>query len=266
MVYGHRAALRRRRARSTWRVISAAARRESLRRCCGSAWGWCLSDWRSRSRWCRSTSGSPTSTRGRRPTSPDSWPRRRRPWRSPCCCVFWWAPSATHSDEVWVPLITWLAILTMTVANLIALTQRNLKRLLAFSSIAHAGYLLIAVVVSRPEEGVSPRSCSTSPSTPSWPPSVRLPCWRRWGSGDAETERGYNRWPNGPGWAGSDPIAWRGHDAFFLFSLAGIPPTGGFLGKYVIFQAQRSSPSTTCWRSSACSTPRWRSTTTCASS
>ena len=40
----------------------------------------------------------------------------------------------------------------MTVANLVALAQTNLKRLLAFSSIAHAGYLLIAVVC-RPDDG-----------------------------------------------------------------------------------------------------------------
>ena len=57
------------------------------------------------------------------------------------------------SSEIWVPLITILSILTMTVANLVALAQTNLKRLLAYSSIAHAGYLLIAVVCS-PEAGV----------------------------------------------------------------------------------------------------------------
>ena len=47
--------------------------------------------------------------------------------------------------EDWVPLITVLAILTMSVANLVALAQTNVKRLLAFSSIAHAGYLMIAL-------------------------------------------------------------------------------------------------------------------------
>ena len=56
-------------------------------------------------------------------------------------------------SEIWVPMITWLAILTMTVANLVALAQTNLKRMLAYSSIAHAGYLLIALVC-RPDDGV----------------------------------------------------------------------------------------------------------------
>ena len=44
----------------------------------------------------------------------------------------------------WVPILWWLAVLSMFVGNLGALRQKNLKRLLAYSSIAHAGYLLVA--------------------------------------------------------------------------------------------------------------------------
>ncbi len=46
---------------------------------------------------------------------------------------------------VWHEVVWWLAVLTMVVGNLIALAQRSLKRMLAYSSIAHAGYLLVAV-------------------------------------------------------------------------------------------------------------------------
>ncbi|MES2522145.1 MAG: NADH-quinone oxidoreductase subunit N [Gemmatimonadota bacterium] len=46
----------------------------------------------------------------------------------------------------WHPLLWWLAALTMVVGNVLALSQRNLVRLLAYSSIAHAGYLLVAIV------------------------------------------------------------------------------------------------------------------------
>jgi NADH-quinone oxidoreductase subunit N len=49
--------------------------------------------------------------------------------------------------EQWHFAIWWLAALTMIVGNVIALVQRNLKRMLAYSSIAHAGYLLVAIVV-----------------------------------------------------------------------------------------------------------------------
>jgi NADH-quinone oxidoreductase subunit N len=45
----------------------------------------------------------------------------------------------------WHAIVWWLAVVTMLVGNLIALTQRTVKRMLAYSSIAHAGYLLVAV-------------------------------------------------------------------------------------------------------------------------
>jgi NADH-quinone oxidoreductase subunit N len=51
-------------------------------------------------------------------------------------------PSAA---SVWQPVIGVLAVLTMIVGNLIALAQRSVKRMLAYSSIAHAGYLLVAL-------------------------------------------------------------------------------------------------------------------------
>jgi NADH-quinone oxidoreductase subunit N len=46
----------------------------------------------------------------------------------------------------WHTAVWWLAVVTMVVGNLIALSQRNIKRLLAYSSIAHAGYILVALV------------------------------------------------------------------------------------------------------------------------
>ena len=48
----------------------------------------------------------------------------------------------------WHLALWWLAVLTMVVGNLIALVQKNIKRMLAYSSIAHAGYLLVAVVAN----------------------------------------------------------------------------------------------------------------------
>jgi NADH-quinone oxidoreductase subunit N len=49
------------------------------------------------------------------------------------------------ADVLWQPVIAGLAIASMIVGNLVALAQRSLKRMLAYSSIAHAGYLLVAV-------------------------------------------------------------------------------------------------------------------------
>jgi NADH-quinone oxidoreductase subunit N len=50
--------------------------------------------------------------------------------------------------DAWYPVMWWLAALTMVVANLIALTQANVKRMLAYSSVAHGGYLLVAVAAA----------------------------------------------------------------------------------------------------------------------
>ena len=49
--------------------------------------------------------------------------------------------------DLWAPILAALSVVTMTLGNLVALTQHNIKRMLAYSSIAHAGYALIGVVV-----------------------------------------------------------------------------------------------------------------------
>lgn len=54
----------------------------------------------------------------------------------------------TGAAGAWHPVVWWLAAITMVGGNVLALSQRNLVRLLAYSSIAHAGYLLVAVVVN----------------------------------------------------------------------------------------------------------------------
>jgi NADH-quinone oxidoreductase subunit N len=134
------------------------------------------------------------------------------------------------SGAVWIPLVTWLAILTMTVANLVALAQTDLKRLLAFSSIAHAGYLLVAVTC-RPDDGI--QAILFYLAVYGLTTVGAFVVLGAVGRGDAEGERGYtlDEWA-GLGWR----RPWLGAAmALFLLSLAGIPPTGGFFGKYVIF-------------------------------
>jgi len=139
-------------------------------------------------------------------------------------------------SESWIPLISWLAILTMTVANLVALAQNNIKRMLAFSSIAHAGYLLIAVVCldsAGDAIGVGPilfyLTAYAFMTVGAFAVAAAV------GRGDATREEGYDL----HSWAG---LGWRkpvlgAAMTVFLMSLAGIPPTGGFFGKYAIFQA-----------------------------
>src|SRR4030066_70364 len=60
--------------------------------------------------------------------------------------VFLYALSSLQADWVW---ILWgLGVLTMTLGNIVAIAQKNIKRMLAYSSIAHAGYILVAMVAA----------------------------------------------------------------------------------------------------------------------
>jgi len=58
------------------------------------------------------------------------------------------SPSTASGFPIWMPLVAALATVTMTLGNVMALAQRDIKRLLAYSSIAHAGYLLVGVAAA----------------------------------------------------------------------------------------------------------------------
>jgi NADH-quinone oxidoreductase subunit N len=58
-----------------------------------------------------------------------------------------WLEAFPNLITTWHQPMWWLAAITMVVGNIVALAQRNIKRLLAYSSIAHAGYILVAMVV-----------------------------------------------------------------------------------------------------------------------
>ena len=68
--------------------------------------------------------------------------------------------------DVWSIVLIVLAVTTMVVGNALALPQRNVKRMLAYSSIAHAGYLLLGVIALGPRVRRAPRRPSSSTSSP----------------------------------------------------------------------------------------------------
>jgi len=138
-----------------------------------------------------------------------------------------------NQTEIWVPLVTWLAVITMTVANLVALAQTNIKRLLAFSSIAHAGYLLIAMV-SLPQYGV--KAILFYLTTYAFMTLGAFGVAATVGRGDTHAEHGYDFIASWGGLGKRQPLL-AAAMTVCLLSLAGIPPTGGFFGKYLIFQA-----------------------------
>ena len=126
----------------------------------------------------------------------------------------------------WAAILSIVAVLTMTLGNLAALGQTNVKRLLAYSSIAQAGYIVLGVVVATPSAGVAVGyyalvyvlmnlaafACVIAVSNATQRDDLGAY------AGLAQTH---------PGIAAAFAIA--------LIALAGIPPTGGFLAKVWIF-------------------------------
>jgi NADH-quinone oxidoreductase subunit N len=126
-------------------------------------------------------------------------------------------------------IVAWLsALLTMTLGNVVAIVQKNIKRMLAYSSIAHAGYILVAFV-SR-ENGVAPLLFYVLAYT-----FMNIGAF----SVVALIGRENDRKVNIEDYAGlgfKQPLL-AASLSVFLLSLAGIPLTAGFTGKFFIFRA-----------------------------
>lgn len=132
----------------------------------------------------------------------------------------------SFTNVLWV-----LAVLTMFFGNVIALVQRNLKRMLAYSSIAHSGYLLVGILAgARADSGYGPVIVY-----------LISYCLMNIGAfavlsiisekGDQLTDL-----QDLSGLGFKKP--WLGFAMMiFMFSMAGLPPTVGFIGKYMIFSA-----------------------------
>jgi len=141
--------------------------------------------------------------------------------------VFFEALPALQID--WSQILWFLAILTMILGNLAALVQDNIKRMLAYSSIAHAGYILIGMVAGK-EMGTAGMLyyLLAYAFTNLGAFSVVALVGRK---GEANVKIDDYR-----GLANVHPMLALVM-SIFLFSLAGIPPTAGFVGKFIIFGA-----------------------------
>jgi NADH-quinone oxidoreductase subunit N len=131
-----------------------------------------------------------------------------------------------------------MAVLTMLVGNLLAVPQRNVKRLLAYSSVAHAGYLMLGVAAARGNAAVQGEAASgvlfylfayTAMAAGAFAVVAAL---------EREDPESLAAWD-------LDRFAGLGRRrpllalamTVFMASLAGIPPTAGFIGKLYIFSA-----------------------------
>jgi len=125
-----------------------------------------------------------------------------------------------------------VSVLTMTVANLIAGRQDSVKRMLAYSSIAHAGYLLIGVVASMRTAPEAQASVMFYLLTYTVSTAGAFGALVLCGSRGAEAVS----YEDLAGIGRRHPAAALAF-ALFLISLAGVPPTAGFFGKWFIFRA-----------------------------
>lgn len=129
---------------------------------------------------------------------------------------------ADWSDLLWI-----LAVLTMTVGNITALRQDNIKRMLAYSSIAHAGYALVgfAAANSTGTSGILFYMLSYAFMNIGAFAIVVLIAKQGETNGNVQDFAGL----------GHKRPALAAIMTLFLFSLAGIPPTAGFIGKFYLF-------------------------------
>lgn len=133
------------------------------------------------------------------------------------------------SGVEWPHVLLFVSMITMTLGNLCALNQRNLKRMLAYSGIAHAGYMLMGLAVLS-DDGLRAILFYVVVylimNLGAFLVVVMIA--NATGSEDIDSYRG---------------LAWRGAVipaaclAIFLFSLTGLPPFAGFIGKFFLFAA-----------------------------
>ncbi len=142
-------------------------------------------------------------------------------------------PLATIPEGInWVLAFQILAVVTMTLGNFAAATQENVKRMLAYSSIGHAGYALIGLAALSAGGSANGNVLGASMAhlfvygfmnTGAF---LFIAMVERWGIG--RTFEDYN------GLATQAPVACVAMSVF-MFSLAGLPPFGGFFSKYFLF-------------------------------
>jgi NADH-quinone oxidoreductase subunit N len=136
-------------------------------------------------------------------------------------------------SETWNNVVWGMAAATLLLSNITAVYQQNVKRMLAWSSISHAGYMLLAVLAMSPVSGSSVIYYTAAYSVGSIASFAVLMLVAKASNGN-ETFDSFN------GLAKNNPIL-----AFVMtlamLSLAGIPPTAGFFAKYYIFTSAVSA-------------------------
>ena len=132
-------------------------------------------------------------------------------------------------SQHWQPMLAVIAVLSMAIGNLVAIVQTNLKRMLAYSTISHMGYLLMGLVNAGPEGYASAMFYAISYALMSTVAFGVILALARAGFECEEIAdlKGLNQ--RSPWFAALMALS--------MFSLAGVPPLFGFYAKYLVLQA-----------------------------
>ncbi len=128
----------------------------------------------------------------------------------------------------WAPLLAVLAALSILLGNLVALVQKNVRRLLAYSAIAHAGYTLLGLIAAG-RDGFSSTLFYTTIYAVTLIGAFGVVAFVRRETGGDNLSNFAALWSRSPLHAGCMTI--------FMLSLAGLPPLAGFFGKFYLFSA-----------------------------
>jgi len=142
----------------------------------------------------------------------------------------------SHLYEVWTPAIMFVAVLSMVFGNILALVQSNLKRMLAYSSIAHSGYMAVAICAMSGGSGFSVAALMfyvISYSIFSLG-TFGILMWLESEKNDNLLLDDLNGLCKTHPWTAFAMAA-------FMFAFAGMPPTVGFMSKFFVFNAALNS-------------------------
>ena len=147
-----------------------------------------------------------------------------------------WLEGFQGVAQSWHGPIWWLAVVTMVVGNLVALSQKNIKRMLAYSSIAHAGYILVAIAIATPEASAAFMFYLLAYTLATFGAFGVIVALERAGEGRLNIEDYSGLWSVSP-WLASAM-------AVFMLALLGFPIFGGigFFAKYWIIQSALDAP------------------------
>jgi len=147
-----------------------------------------------------------------------------------------WLEAFSGVTSSWHGPVWWLAVATMLVGNLVALAQKNIKRMLAYSSIAHAGYILVAVAIATPAASSAFMFYLLAYTLATFGAFGVIVALERHGGSRLRIEDYAGLWSVRPWLAAAMAV--------FMLALLGFPIFGGigFFAKYWIIQSALQAP------------------------